>query len=160
MKARERAAARRPPPPPYRGLAGLVVVDDVIIGRLCSLCGEAVPKGRQTWCGQDCVDTWNLAASPDAARAHLVKLLGPTCQGCDGALEPAFYFCELDHVRPLWSLDDEERLELRWWLPFNLQLLGPKCHRAKTAREAGERAALRRRQGRGGQRVGSARRPA
>lgn len=51
---------------------------------------------------------------------------------------------EVEHVRPLWSLDEVERLELRWWLPFNLQLLCVPCHRAKTKREAGARAAYRR----------------
>lgn len=51
---------------------------------------------------------------------------------------------DVDHVRPLWSLDDTERAELRWWMPSNLQLLCGTCHKAKTAAEAAERAALRR----------------
>lgn len=49
----------------------------------------------------------------------------------------------VDHVRPLWSLDAVERTELRWWLPFNLQLLCDRCHAGKTRYEAGVRAALR-----------------
>lgn len=51
---------------------------------------------------------------------------------------------EVEHVRPLWSLTDQERTELRWWLPYNLQLLCESCHKAKSAREASERAMLRR----------------
>lgn len=51
---------------------------------------------------------------------------------------------EVDHVRPLWALDEHERTDPRWWLPFNLQLLCAPCHRAKTKREAAVRARLRR----------------
>jgi 5-methylcytosine-specific restriction endonuclease McrA len=50
----------------------------------------------------------------------------------------------VDHVRPRWSLTEQQRGELRWWLPFNLQLLCGRCHADKTAREAAERAELRR----------------
>lgn len=64
--------------------------------------------------------------------------LGNLCWVCFD--EPGW---EVDHVRPLWSLTQEERLELRWWLPFNLQLIGHSCHKAKTAREAHLRAAWR-----------------
>lgn len=61
-----------------------------------------------------------------------------------GPPDPRPVALALDHVRPLWSLTESERAELRWWLPFNLQLLCGRCHGAKTRREAGERAALRR----------------
>lgn len=71
-------------------------------------------------------------------RAHLAAVDGPTCRLCP---EPG---TQVDHVRPLWSLSGAERVELRWWLPFNLQLLCRPCHAAKTAREAAERARLRR----------------
>lgn len=60
----------------------------------------------------------------------------PGCWEC-GALT---YRVDVDHVRPLWSLTDQERTELRWWLPFNLQLLCHDCHKAKTKREAAQRA--------------------
>lgn len=52
---------------------------------------------------------------------------------------------EVDHRTPLWEvagLPDEER---RWYFgPANLWLLCPKCHKAKTAREAVRRAHERR----------------
>lgn len=57
-------------------------------------------------------------------------------------------FLAVDHVVPLWNLTDAERLELKWWLPFNLQLLCRRCHRAKTKREAGRRAEIARESGR------------
>lgn len=148
-RARRRAALRRneirrPPPLPFRGKRGLVVVDGLIVERLCSLCGGPVPRGRFTWCGQECIDVWNTAALPTFARAQLVELHGDLCWGCWDETN-----CEVDHVRPLWSLDDDERLQLRWWLPSNLQLLGHKCHTAKTSREATFRAVYRRAQAEG-----------
>lgn len=82
---------------------------------------------------------WEWASTPAAATAHLIDLHGPACWGC-GATDRDL---ELEHVRPLWSLTDDERLELRWWLPFNLQLLCVPCHKAKTAAEAAERASQR-----------------
>jgi 5-methylcytosine-specific restriction endonuclease McrA len=52
---------------------------------------------------------------------------------------------EVDHKTPLWKvagLPDDER---RWYFgPENLWLLCPRCHKAKTKREAAERAAQRR----------------
>lgn len=97
---------------------------------------------------------WNIASSNDAAKRHLLQLHGTVCWSCgvreedhdrgDGDLIRLPVTLELEHVRPLWSLTDEERTELRWWLPFNLQLLCVPCHRAKSRREAAERAAARR----------------
>jgi 5-methylcytosine-specific restriction endonuclease McrA len=65
-----------------------------------------------------------------------------------GAQQDLYYqtdALEVDHVVPLWSvahLPDDER---RWYFgPGNLWLLCPACHKAKTKREAAERAALRR----------------
>lgn len=53
---------------------------------------------------------------------------------------------EIDHVVPLWSVDRTlpwERL-IQFWRLGNLSALCKACHRAKTAREAQQRAALRR----------------
>ena len=82
---------------------------------------------------------WHLATDRRLQRANLLAVFGDRCWSCLD--EPGAF---IDHVRPLWSLGAIERAELRWWLPSNLQLVGPACHRAKTAREARERAALRR----------------
>jgi hypothetical protein len=135
-----RAEVRNPPRPPYGLVPGA-----------CALCGGPVRPPRRTWCSQDCVDTWNLATSPEMATQQLAALHGPACADCGGEREPEDYGVELDHRRPLWSLDEAERLELWWWLPGNLQLLGPRCHRAKTAREATARAYMRRAQAEGRQ---------
>jgi hypothetical protein len=126
-KAKRAASIRRPPDPPFRGQAGR-----------CSLCGEAVSGRRRTWCSQACVDLWWIATTPRIAYYHLSVMFGDVCWVCFD--EPGG---EVDHVRPLWSLGVQERQQLRWWLPFNLQLIGPRCHKAKTAREAALRAAWR-----------------
>lgn len=79
---------------------------------------------------------WNLATNPRFAIHELVRNIGArVCWGC-GARDRAL---ELEHIRPLWSLTAAERLELKWWLPFNLQLLCRECHRAKSARETRQR---------------------
>lgn len=82
---------------------------------------------------------WHYVAFPQVAVGLLVQAHGQICWGCRARNRPL----ELEHVRPLWSLTPAERLELKWWLPFNLQLLCRECHRAKTAREARERYDLR-----------------
>lgn len=105
------------------------------------MCGTTpLPGRRRSWCSDACVDLWNLATMPRVQLSQLVALHGPGCWSCGSDHDGL----EVEHVRPLWSLTDDERGELRWWLPFNLQLLCRTCHRAKTAREAGERAARRR----------------
>lgn len=121
---------RQPPAPPYRGQAGR-----------CSLCGTTeLPPRRRSWCSDDCVTMWNVASAGQAALAHLRAVHGSFCHCCG---DPVSYL-EVDHWRPLWSLTDEMRTELRWWLPFNLRLLCQSCHRGKTRHEAAVRAAVRR----------------
>jgi hypothetical protein len=52
---------------------------------------------------------------------------------------------EVDHRVPLWEVADLPDEERRWYFgPGNLWLLCPKCHKAKTAREAARRAHERR----------------
>lgn len=134
--AARRREVRSPPPCPHDGEPGV-----------CRLCGQRVVKPRRSWCGSGCVAIYEITRFPSIALRHLTAFY-PGCWSC-GRLEwgPGGYTgltLAVDHVRPLWSLTDAERLELRWWLPFNLQLLCDECHRIKTRREAGERAARRR----------------
>ena len=52
---------------------------------------------------------------------------------------------EVDHKVPLWSVADLPDDERRWYFgPGNLWLLCPACHKAKTKREAAQRAHERR----------------
>lgn len=104
---------------------------------------------------------WEIATTSRAALAHMVAVHGHNCWGCGADEGPerrhhwsanpgeltgrmVMVRLEVEHVRPLWSLTDHERTQLRWWLPYNLQLLCTTCHKAKTATEAAERAELRR----------------
>lgn len=130
------------------------------------MCGlTPLPGRRRSWCSDECVGLWYVATSGVRALAHLVDLHGHACWGCGATEQPGGIWewadpdelpqgiyppeprpvaLEVEHVRPLWSLTDAERTELRWWLPFNLQLLCVPCHRAKSKRETRERARRRR----------------
>lgn len=122
---------------------GLGIANQALRGQAgrCSLCGTTeLPPRRRSWCSDDCVTMWNVASAGQAALAHLRAVHGSFCHCCG---DPVSYL-EVDHWRPLWSLTDEMRLELRWWLPFNLRLLCQSCHRSKTRHEAAVRAAVRR----------------
>lgn len=93
---------------------------------------------------------WECGRSWEPTPLQPYDVLGHVCRPPRGApycmlLEygppsPRQVMLEVEHVRPLWALTDEQRLELRWWLPFNLQLLCTRCHKAKTRREAADRA--------------------
>lgn len=84
-----------------------------------------------------------MATSSDRARADLMAFY-PGCWECGVLTDDV----EVDHVVPLWNLTDDERLELKWWLPFNLELLCRRCHGKKTRREARRRAQIARSSGR------------
>lgn len=132
---------RRPPPRRFEG----VYRDG---RRVCPMCGEH-STSKRAWWHPECAAVWNLAASPRFAIKELLSNVGgDVCWSCrrtrderieDGDDHRWPIELELEHIRPLWSLSSEERLELKWWLPFNLQLLCRPCHRAKTAAEARER---------------------
>ncbi len=101
--------------------------------RVCPMCGD-VTASRRGWWHRECAALWNLATRPPVALRDLKAIAGSRCWSC--GLEG---YVELEHIRPLWSLTPDERRELRWWLPFNQQLLCAPCHKAKSAREARER---------------------
>lgn len=65
--------------PPYRGQKGR-----------CAWCGTYdLPKGRRTWCSQQCVDAYLIVSSPAHVRAALRKRDGGICAvcGCDADAE-------------------------------------------------------------------------
>lgn len=66
---------------------------------------------------------------------------------------------EADHVVPLWSVDREARDAFRFWTIDNAQTLCLQCHRAKSAREAQQRAKERRIRERTRTPMGGKRRP-
>lgn len=49
---------------------------------LCRQCGEEVPKGRLTFCGDSCVDAWTIKTSPSAARRLVRKRDRGVCASC------------------------------------------------------------------------------
>ena len=138
-RTRRTASVRRPPRPPHERVAGA-----------CSMCGtRPLPGRRRSWCSDECVDLWRLATDSTYQRLHLVGLHGPACWACGASTaeqetREVEVRLAVDHRRPLWLLTATEATELRWWLPFNLQLLCEPCHRDKTRREAALRARIRR----------------
>ena len=135
-------AVRQAPRPPFESVPSVKRADGKP-HRPCPMCGDVLPTGRGWW-HPACVELWRYAAFPGTALGLLLELHGRVCWGCGAKRteEHAAPFLELEHVRPLWSLNAEERRELKWWMPFNLQLLCRACHRAKTARETRERFSL------------------
>lgn len=143
---------REPPDPPFA----------LAPGRICRMDGVPLTGRRRRWCSDACAETWVHVNQPAwCAWRFRLDTFGDRparCFGCGrtareatvanveiraGLLEDRLYHVrplELDHVKPLWSLTAGERLELKWWLPFNLQLLCHWCHAAKSAEEARRRA--------------------
>lgn len=137
----------------------------------CCWCGEAVEKPARTW-HKDCLTDYRLHTWPDYQIAYVRERDGEACWDCKTPVEkwlgrgptyraswnspdPVYvgpYFSlkrvsalELEHEVPLWSvahLPAEERRP--YFGPRNLRLRCPECHKAKSRREAAERAALKR----------------
>lgn len=129
-------SVRTPPPRPFEGVRR--------DGRyVCPMCGEDAGLKRGWW-HRECAAVWNFTRPSWALRELLA--VSERCWNCRER-----YGNEVDHIRPLYSLTPDERRELKWWLPFNMQLLCRVCHREKSRREAAERAAHRRSAHAGGQ---------
>lgn len=108
----------------------------------CKWCnGKMTPADRpRTMWHAGCAEQWKLHALLDVQTTFVVKRDGKLCAcGCG---KPG---TDMDHRVPLWSVrhlpDDERR---PYYGPANLQWLAWDCHKAKSAREAAERAALKR----------------
>ena len=77
--------------------------------------------------------------------------LSPVAEGWSGWFTRVMFDHEpwhADHVIPLWLVDRTlpwAKL-IRYWLEDNLQVLCEKCHKVKTAEEAGQRAKIKRNQ--------------
>lgn len=49
---------------------------------LCRQCEQEVPKGRRTFCSQDCVDRWTIKTSPSHVRALVFRRDKGVCALC------------------------------------------------------------------------------
>jgi 5-methylcytosine-specific restriction endonuclease McrA len=48
----------------------------------CTWCGGPVPKSRQSWCGQSCVDEFNVRQNPGLARSMVFRRDRGVCAEC------------------------------------------------------------------------------
>ncbi len=127
--------------------------------KICRLCGrDGLPSRRYSWHPR-CADTIQAALFQGSATRWCLRRQRGVCASCpkvlavlkDGGGSYGPYWdilpraVEIDHVVPLWRVATFEasRQTIRWWLPGNLQVLCVPCYRAKTKREAAERAELR-----------------
>lgn len=128
----------------------------------CEWCGEPVTEKRRSW-HPDCVTAFQLHNWPQTQIKHVRQRDGAKCAICgerpqkwlrgreeywhDGArcsVERVDWL-DLDHRVPLWSVRHLPAAErLTFYGPDNLWLLCGPCHKRKTAREAAERAQIRR----------------
>lgn len=49
---------------------------------LCRWCGQEVPKGRKSWCSEDCVEQYRIRAWPGHARKRVKERDGGVCAVC------------------------------------------------------------------------------
>ena len=138
----------------------------------CVWCGAKVEPPRRRWCGAACVAEYRIANYAGAAQVALGKRDGGICAACgidtrtqrrwrrrriprrsglaympDGPYEEVEFIpvpWEADHTVPLWKVDRSAPDAFRYWTLANLQTLCEACHKAKTKREAAERAQIRR----------------
>jgi len=120
----------------------------------CRWCGNPVPKGRRRWCSQRCVDEFTIRAWPSHVRHIVFRRDKGVCAIChiDNEAErakvaearqegwrqrKAALRWEVDHIVPVGDGGGGCGLD-------NLQTLCVPCHRAKTARQAAEKALRRR----------------
>lgn len=50
--------------------------------RLCRWCGTEVPRGRRTFCGDDCIHEWRLRSDPGYMRAQVWRRDRGVCASC------------------------------------------------------------------------------
>lgn len=122
------------------------------VGGRCKWCAQPItypaghdkagqPMTRRYWHGE-CADDYKAHAWPKVQEAVVVKRDGYCCRACGH--DTKGHSREIDHIVPLWSVDRKAEGALRFWGPVNLQVLCVPCHKAKSAREAAERAAIKR----------------
>lgn len=133
--------------------------------RLCRFCKTEVPKGKRTFCSDECVHEWKLRSDPGYLRVHVFRRDLGICAKCgvdtrmtaivlQDALRAAGYAAsdpryrallnehnltakeaekslwQADHIIPVAEGGGECGLE-------NIQTICTKCHKLKTAIQAG-----------------------
>jgi 5-methylcytosine-specific restriction enzyme A len=119
---------------------------------LCRRCGQEVPKGRLTFCSQECVHQWKITTNPGYVRDCVLERDHGVCQECgldcvktkDGISYLDMEYHEKDKLLQSWGIKDWSR---SLWEAHhivavsqgggecgldNYQTLCWRCHRLKT----------------------------
>lgn len=138
--------------------------------RPCRLCEEPVPKGRVSWCGEQCVHLYSLVTSSAYLRAKVHERDRGVCAECGldcDAIEERLRRMTWEQKRraaaevsrmgfdwdpgyggrvSLWDADHIQALDEggAGWDLDNVQTLCQPCHKDKTAEQAGRRGKQRR----------------
>jgi 5-methylcytosine-specific restriction enzyme A len=127
----------------------------------CRQCGVEVPKGRKTFCGDACVETWKMKRWPAVRRAKVFERDKGICAECGIDCT-----AEKERIRSLRGTEQHQVELARWRVGdrynlwehdhiveridggtndlSNLQTLCLICHRRKSAANATRRAMARR----------------
>lgn len=117
---------------------------------ICRWCNEAITKtlksgkvSKATW-HQSCVTEYKSIHWPSFTRKLVWRRDKGKCSGCGHQCDrKGKNGWQMDHIIPLYAANGQ----LWAWKLENLQTLCKPCHKIKTAKEAGERAAARKKTG-------------
>lgn len=135
---------------------------------LCRFCKREVPKGKRTFCGDDCVHQWKLRSDPGYLRVFVFKRDLGICASCktdtrmtaillQNALHAAGGNVKEERYKALlaeYKLTPHEAQKSLWQADHirpvaegggesgldNIQTLCTKCHKLKTAIQVGKNA--------------------
>lgn len=133
--------------------------------RLCRFCRNEVPRGKRTFCSEPCVHEWKLRSNPGYLRVHVFRRDLGVCAKCgvdtrmtailmQDALKAAGYNAKADRYKALlneFRLTPNEAQKSLWEADHTtpvafgggecglegIQTLCKKCHKLKTAIQAG-----------------------
>lgn len=81
----------------------------------CRWCGDKLPKGRRSWCSDECVHDYKIRSSPDYARRFVKKRDHGICTECGldcDAAKAEFLRRAYDQKQSLWKMGFEGRLQI------------------------------------------------
>jgi hypothetical protein len=119
----------------------------------CRMCGELILKNEQvnkraSW-HFNCADEYMMIYHPGETRKRIWKRDRGQCAHCSDVMPRKSRKHDLkwhvDHIKPLWEQKGKEfdQIDLSYWEEENLQTLCTDCHSLKSAKEAKQRAILR-----------------